>query len=86
MSNCAICGEEVFTENPRRFFCPDCYKEWESDIMAKTDWIKACVNHEHKQRRQALKDKALIYLGNGFDVGDFDGEHRLVPAKGYYEE
>jgi len=28
----------------------------------------------------------LIYLGNKFDVGDFDDEYRLVPAKEYYEE
>jgi len=25
--------------------------------------------------------KELIYLGNEFDVGDFDGEYRLVSTK-----
>lgn len=30
--------------------------------------------------------KELIYPGNEFDVGDFDGEYRLVPAREYYEE
>jgi len=30
--------------------------------------------------------KELIYLGNEFDVGDFDGEYRLVPAKEYFVE
>jgi len=28
--------------------------------------------------------KKFIYLGNKFDVGDFDGEYRLVPTE--YEE
>ena len=86
MHNCAICGIEIFSENPKRFFCRDCYKEWESDIMAKTDWVKVCINDEHQRRRQALKDRELTYLGNGFDVGDFDGEYSLVPTKEYYEE
>lgn len=53
--------------------------------MAKTDWVKVCVNYEHQQRRQALKDKELIYLGNKFDVGEFDGEYRLVPTEQYFE-
>jgi len=30
--------------------------------------------------------KELIYLGNEFDVGDFDGEYRLVSIKEYFEE
>lgn len=80
MFNCAICGIEIYTENPKRFFCRGCYKEWESDILAKTDWVKVCVNYEHQQRRQALKDKGLIYLGSEFDVGDLDSEYKLVPA------
>lgn len=86
MLSCAICGIEVFTEDPRKFFCRGCYREWKSDIMAKTDWVKICVNDEHQQRRQALRDKGLIYLGNDFDVGDFDGEYRLAPTEEYYDE
>ena len=86
MFNCAICRKELFTENPRKFFCRDCCKEWESDILAKADWIKFCVNDEHQQRRQALKDREVIYLGNEFDVDDFVGEYRLVPTKEYYDE
>jgi len=30
--------------------------------------------------------KELIYLGNEFDVGDFDGEFGLVSTKEYYDE
>lgn len=86
MSNCAICGRGIFTENPGRFYCRHCYRQWESDIMAKTDWVKVCVNYEHQQRRQALKDKGLIYLGSEFDVGDSDGEYRLAHTKEGYEE
>ena len=44
------------------------------------------MNDERRQRRRALKDRGLIYLGDEFDVGDFDGEYRLVPTKKYYEE
>lgn len=54
--------------------------------MAKTDWVKVCVNYEHQQRRQALKDKELIYLGNEFDVGFFNSKYRLVSKKEYYNE
>ena len=78
MLNCAICGNKLFTENPKRFFCPDCYKHWESDIVAKAKWIRVCVNNEKKQRRQALKDRELIHLDDKYDVGDFNGEYRLT--------
>lgn len=30
--------------------------------------------------------KDLIYPGSEFDVGDFDGDFRLMPTKEYYEE
>ena len=86
MLNCAICGTGIFTENPKKFFCRDCYKQWELGILAKTNWIRFCINDEHQQRRQSLKDRELIYLGNEFDVGDFNGEYGLVPTKEYSEE
>ena len=86
MFNCAICGNELFTENPTKYFCRDCYKEWESDILAKTDWVKFCINDEHQQRRRALRDRELVYLGDEFDVGDFSGEYKVVPTKNYYED
>ena len=84
--NCAIFGKELFTQNPKKYFCRDCYKQWESDILAKTEWIKICVNYEHQQRRRALKGRGLIYLGGEFDVGDFNGKYRLVSTREYYEE
>jgi hypothetical protein len=79
--NCCVCGKEIFTQNPKKFFCRNCYKQWESDILAKADWIKICVRDEKRQRRRAQKDKGLIYLVNEFDVGDFNGKYRLVPRK-----
>lgn len=86
MLSCAICGKGIFTEDPKKFFCRDCYKQWESDILAKADWIRFCVNCEHQQRRQAFKDKQLIYLGNEFDVSFFNGEYSLAPTREYYDE
>jgi hypothetical protein len=44
------------------------------------------VNDEKRQRRKALRDSELIYLGNELNIGDFDGEYRLVPIEEYYEE
>jgi hypothetical protein len=88
MFHCAICVKELFTQDPKKFFCRDCYKQWESEILAKTNWTKVCINDEHQQRRRALRDRGLIYLGDEFDVGDFNGEFRLVPMtcphKGYH--
>ena len=53
--------------------------------MAKTDWVKVCVNYEHQQRRQARKHEGLIYLGSDFDVGFSNGKYRLVPTRDYFE-
>ena len=86
MLNCCVCGKGLLTENPKKFYCPDCYKKWYGAIQNKEPWIKACVNDEKKRRRQALKYSQLIYLGDEFDIGGFDGECRLVSTKGYYEE
>lgn len=34
-----------------------------------------------------LDDKVLVYgLGDRFDVGDFNGNYRLVPTKEYFEK
>lgn len=54
--------------------------------MAKTDWVKFCVNYEHQQRRQALKDSDLLYLGDKFDVPSLDGEYKLMHKKEGYDE
>lgn len=50
--------------------------------MGKAPWVTYCINEEHRQRRQALKDEALIYLGDEFEIGEFDGEYRLIPGEG----
>ena len=43
-----------------------------------------------EERRHALKDEELTYLGNESDVGDhngeYNGEYRLVPTNAYYDE
>lgn len=83
---CAICQQEIVTENPKRYFCQKCWVQWNEAILNKASWITYCINDEHQQRRQALNNRELIYLGSEFDVGDFNGEYRLVPTKEYYEE
>ena len=82
---CCVCQKEIITENPKKYFCKTCWKEWNEAILNKELWIKACVNDEHQQRRQALKDSQCIYLGDKFDVGDCGGEYKLVPTKDYYD-
>lgn len=82
---CAICQKELITTNPKRYFCQKCWAQWNDAILNKESWITYCINDEHQQRRQAHKDKELIYLGNE-DVGDFDGKYGLVSAKEYFGE
>lgn len=55
-------------------------------MMVREPWVTYYVNYEHGQRRQALKDAGLIYLGNEFEIGDFDGEYRLAPTAEHFEE
>ena len=85
MFSYAICGKQIFTQNPKKFFCRNCYKQSESDILAKTDGVRFCASHEHQRRRQGLKDREFLHLGSEFDVGDSDGDYSLVPED-YYEE
>jgi len=86
MYGCSICGEEIFTSNPRKYFCRRCWGEWHDAILAKEPWVTYCVNHEHQQRRQAMNDEELIYLGNEFEVGEFGDEYRLAPTEEHFEE
>jgi len=81
---CCVCQKEIISENLRKYFCERCWREWNDAILSKQPWITHCINDEHQARRQALKDKELIYLSNEFDVGDFGGEYRLVSTGDYY--
>ncbi len=83
---CCICLREMITTNPRRYFCRKYWGEWHDAILAKAPWVNYCVNHERRQRRQALKNQDLIYPGNEFEIGGFDGEYRLVPTAQHYQE
>ena len=55
-------------------------------MMVREPWVTYCINHEHRQRREALKDEALIYLGDEFEIGESDGEYRLAPTEEHFEE
>jgi len=59
---------------------------WHDAIVGKAPWVTYCVNHEHQQRRQAMKDTELIYLGNELDIGGSEGEYRLAPTGEHYQE
>jgi len=55
--------------------------------LGSAEWVKLCVNIERQRRRMELDDKVLVYgLGDRFDVGDFNGNYRLVPTKEYFEK
>jgi protein-arginine kinase activator protein McsA len=83
MFNCAICGIQIFTQNPKRFFCRNCYKQWESDILAKAERVEVCVNHEHHRRRQQVKDRLSVYdCDREFDISN-DG--KLIPLRTRHE-
>ena len=84
--NCAICEQELFTSNPMTYFCKRCWGQWNDAILSKTPWVTYCINHEHRQRRHAVRDAGLIYLGDEFEIGEFDGEYRLTPTEEHFEE
>ena len=58
----------MITENPKRYFCKRCWNKWNDAILNKEPWVKVCLNDEKKQRRKALKDRELIYIGDEFDI------------------
>jgi len=67
--NCAICRKELFTENPKKFFCSSCYNQWKPEILAKAEWAVFLQNDEAKRRRQEKRDLGkLVYLGSDYDV------------------
>ncbi len=55
-------------------------------MMVREAWVTYCVNHERRQRRHALSHAELVYPGNEFEIGEFDGEYRLAPTKEHFEE
>ena len=54
--------------------------------MATTDWVRVCVNYEHQQRRQAIEDKVLIYIGSEYDIAETNSEYTLIPTRECCEE
>jgi len=82
---CCICQREITTTDPRRYYCWNCWSEWNAAILSKEPWVTYCINYEHRQRRQELKDQGLIYLGDEFEIGEFDGEYGLVPNEEHFE-
>ena len=80
--HCCICQKEMFTENPKRWFCSECWHKWNEAILDKESWIACCIQDEHRLRRQELEDRILVYgLGDRFDISN----GKLIPLKDYYE-
>ena len=79
MYQCCICYKELYTENPRTFFCSTCYKEWQEAILSKEPWIQYCIADEQRQRRRTKRDmEKLIFLGEDYDIST---ESKLVRTK-----
>ena len=74
------------TTNPRRYSCRRCWGKWHDAIIDKEPWVTYCINHERQQRRQAIREQELIYLGDEFEIGEFDGEYGLVPTEEHFEQ
>lgn len=55
-------------------------------MMVREPWVAYCMNYEHQQRRQVLRDAELVYLGNEFEIGESDGEYRLAPTGEHFQE
>lgn len=84
--NCCICGVGLHTENAQHYFCKKCWHEWKDSILSKEPWITCCINDERRQRRRALEDKVLIYLGSEYEVAEVNGGYKIVPTKDHFEE
>ncbi len=90
---CAICGVTLHTENPKIYFCSQCYRDWEKEIKAKCEWVTCLVNFESRRRRQDTylekgqkKRAELVWFGSDFDVGMINGKVKLIPTKQHFEE
>ena len=83
--SCAVCETEILTSNPKKYFCKRCWEQWNDAILNREPWVTYCINYEHRQRRQELKEQELIYLGDEFEIGEFDGEYRLAPTEEHFE-
>lgn len=55
-------------------------------MMVREAWVTYCVNYEHQQRRQALRDTESVYPGNEFEIGDLSGECGLASTEEHFEE
>lgn len=80
---CAICETRLY--RTLRYFCWKCYKEHESDIREKKEWVRFFKSEEDKRRYQEKKQEksstVFIYLGSKWDI---DTTGRLVRKEGYH--
>ncbi|MCP8323128.1 MAG: hypothetical protein L6N96_02985 [Candidatus Methylarchaceae archaeon HK02M2] len=52
---CAICQKPLKGVFLKDFFCHDCYKCWENQILSGAEWVRWCENDERKRRYEENK-------------------------------
>lgn len=67
---CAICGNPVrgYVGGVPVYFCPSCFKQFESDILAKAEWAVYLLGSEkarRKRRNRLMKGPGLPVLVYG---------------------
>jgi hypothetical protein len=90
VNECCICSCPLYTENPKHFFCPKCYHDWNREIKAGVAWVKYLESVESARRRQDTYTKngkrvavQFIYLGDEYDLSE-DGQ--VIPLAEHYKE
>jgi hypothetical protein len=86
---CCICSKSLNTENPRTFYCSECYRLYYSDIIGKAEWVTFLQRNESQRRRWDTyyhRGKRvtvqLVYLGNEWDIS---ADGKLIPLEEHYE-
>jgi hypothetical protein len=70
IKRCCICEKPMVNFFKNDWYCMDCYKLWEQDILSKKSWVIFLRNEEQTRRRH--KSINSVYLGNKYDI-DEDG-------------
>jgi hypothetical protein len=86
---CCVCGIELGTVSPTKYFCSKCYNAWQSEILAGAEWIRYLVNNEQQRRSYGSYSKDgevrrvsfLRRLGEEYDLVRISGSYKVIPIK-----
>ena len=68
---CCCCGTNLYTENPRIYFCKSCFSKYKDDILSHAPWVTFLINDTARIRRREKRDSGiLIHLGSDYDLSD----------------